>query len=694
MRRQVKIRQFDKSDCGAASLASVAAFYGTSVPVSEIRLLSGCDSSGCTVKGIVDAATHLGFDAGGYKGDPSSLSKIPLPAILHLRKPDGWLHYVVLYGIKADKFEVMDPSEGKFVRVKKELLLQEWSGIIVLVAPGDNYKAHSLGEGIAKRLLKIALKDWPGYLKILTLSVIHISLSLTISLFIKFLLDKIIPSQDFTLLYKYASLLIVVLIITAIVTVLRGRAMIGVSLRADRELIGGYLEHLHKLPLAFFRSMKTGELVSRLNDTYRIRNFITETATGGVISAFTLLFATAVLFLTDSKLAWLCVAFIPVFLTLYLIHYKFSRPVAGEVMESASRFQSSVIESIRAFETIKNMGIERASLIENLGRLETMNNNSKALGRLSVFVSGAGEFSSGLLTVTVLILGGSAAISGRVTAGELISFFTITALFSSPLTHLASSISAFREGTVAAQRLFDIMECREECEAKETNECEISCITPLTKLTVKDISYGYPGRETLINGLSFELTGGEILGITGRSGCGKSTLTSILMRHLTAQRGVIRLNDVESDKFPRNLWREIVSIVPQNPGLYGNTLIECITGGGNDISEERYSSVEEALKLLELDKLAGSLSGGYISSPGEGGVSLSRGQQQRIAFARAVIKNPRLLIMDEATSSLDSVSEELICSYTKRLRDRGMAILLISHSERTLKLADRVITIC
>jgi ATP-binding cassette subfamily B protein len=185
MRRSKKIRQYDRSDCGAASLASVAAHYGADIPLAELRVKSGTDSSGCTVRGLIEAAQYFGFNAEGFRGDVASLSKIPLPAILHLRKPDGWLHFIVLYGVTKKGYKIMDPAEGNFQRVSKESLLKEWSGLLILFVRCKDSKEVVSQLRVYKRLIKLIKANSGRYITILMLSLVSIATSLAVSLFVK-----------------------------------------------------------------------------------------------------------------------------------------------------------------------------------------------------------------------------------------------------------------------------------------------------------------------------------------------------------------------------------------------------------------------------------------------------------------------------------------------------------------------------
>ncbi|MDZ4058814.1 MAG: ABC transporter ATP-binding protein, partial [Bacteroidales bacterium] len=289
----------------------------------------------------------------------------------------------------------------------------------------------------------------------------------------------------------------------------------------------------------------------------------------------------------------------------------------------------------------------------------------------------------------------AAVISGVITPGELVSFYAISALFSTPLQQLASSISSFREGSVAASRLYDIMALERE------EECENSLTPVIQNLRLNNVSFGYPGRGLLFENLSFSLESGKILLLKGKSGCGKSTVASLIMKHLMPVSGEITANGKSLADIEAKNWRRSVSIVPQNPDLYGNTIYESIMDGAdsafsqNDNQEIGKSGLSEQFKELcrelDLDRIFDSLPNGPATHPGEGGALLSRGEQQRIAFARAVIRGPSLLILDEATSSLDSHSANIIDKIVVKLREKGVAILIISHKDSDLQIADKVI---
>jgi ATP-binding cassette subfamily B protein len=698
MRLSVKIKQQERSDCGAASFASVAAHYGVSIPLTNIRLVSGTDSGGTSIKGLLEAAQHFGFKAEGYKGEEKSLHIIPLPAILHLRKSDGYLHFVVLTKRSPGYFHIMDPAEGDIIKVGVRELLSEWTGYLILISNSDIKRESREYYSILSRFSSLIYKRRYDMLKSLLLSCLHIIASLSVALFIKHLLDDIIPYGESDYLVKVSLLMAAVICISVLISVIKSGIHIKLSVGADNELIGDYLDHLFKIPLPLFGIMKTGEITSRINDAYKIRNLITETIPDTLIASVTLVLSLIILLITDIRLSLICAASIPLFAAIYYISDRVNKPLMRSAMERAARFQSSVIDSIKSIATIKNFGNEQIAFARTKIRLEDLNRTLIKAGRTSVYTGAAAELTSKLMTLAVLWSGGAAVISGVITPGELVSFYAISALFSTPLQQLASSISSFREGSVAASRLYDIMAVERE------EECENSLTPVIQNLRLNNVSFGYPGRGLLFENLSFSLESGKILLLKGKSGCGKSTVASLIMKHLMPVSGEITANGKSLADIEAKNWRRSVSIVPQNPDLYGNTIYESIMDGadsefsqGNNqesIESEKSRLSEQFKELcreLDLDRIFDSLPNGPATHPGEGGALLSRGEQQRIAFARAVIRGPSLLILDEATSSLDSHSANIIDKIVVKLREKGVAILIISHKESDLQIADKVI---
>ncbi|MFA5849732.1 MAG: peptidase domain-containing ABC transporter [Bacteroidales bacterium] len=686
MRFSVNIRQHDISDCGVASLASVATYYGLKVPLAKLRLYSGTNSQGTTIRGIIDAAEKIGMCAKGFKGKTSSLYKVLKPVILLLKKEIGLMHFVVLYKISKQYFYLMDPAEGNIVRVNQEEFNKEWTGYLIVVEPDSCFVKGLDGPSSFARLHKIILRDISEYLKILAASLVYIVISLSTSVFLKYIIDDILPHKDNRMLFLIAIGMAGLIVISLIISVYKSRILLRLSLNTNRKLILAYLRHVFRLPQNFFDNRKTGELTSRVDDAFRIGTLLSELTVNITISILTLVFSFILLFTMFWKLALVVVAFIPAYLILYCTYDRFNRRMQRKIMEEASQFESSMIESLRSVRSIKQFGLESVIVCRIKERLFRLNDSLYNAGKIGIMVSGTGESISRILSLAVLWIGGSFVLSSSLSTGELFSFFTITALFSSPLSSLACLNVSVREGITAAERLFEIM----DLDIEKSFEGVIISPESRASLKIENLSFSYQGREPLFEGFNMEMKSGEITYLMGESGCGKSTIASLILRIQKPVNGVITLDGVNINHFNLELWRQWVTIVPQNLDLLGGTLIDNIAPGESDPDYEYIIELCGELGLLDFIQ---KLPLGFESPIGESGSSLSRGQQQKIAIARALYRKPKILILDEATSSLDRTSEELIRNAVLKAKNNGTMILMITHNETSINDTDRQIRI-
>lgn len=682
----VNIKQHDVSDCGVAALASVAAYHGLKLPLAKLRLFSGTNSQGTTIRGIIEAAGRFGLTAKGFKGRLASLYKVPKPTILHLKKLNGLLHFVVLYKITKHHLHLMDPMEGRINRVRLEEFSKEWTGYLITIEPGSTFVKGRDGVSVASRLMAIVRKDIKEYLKALLCSLIYTIIALSTSVFIKFIIDDILPGRNAEMLTIMSVAMFFLVIVSFTLSFYRSHTLLKLSVNTDRRLITSYLEHLFRLPQQFFDLRKTGEITSRVDDAFKIRSLLSDIVINITISLLTLGVSFVLLFTIYWRLALIAMLFIPVYLIIYCIYDKVNRRIHREIMEEAAQFESSVIEGIKCIKSVKHFCLEGFTLAKIKERLFKLNNSLFGAGRWGIAISNVAESNSRILSLVILWVGGSFVLSSFLTTGELFSFYTITSLFSAPLITLIGLNVSIREGLIAADRLFEIM----DLEPEKYGEGVVSQIENCKSLKIENLSFCYPGREAVLCGFNMELSSGEITALTGESGSGKSTIASLILRMREPDNGTMTLDGVNIRHINLELWRQWVTVVPQNLDLFGGTLIENIAPGEPDPD---YEYIIDLCRDLDLLSFVEKLPNGFETQIGEGGSALSRGQQQRIAIARALYRKAKIIILDEATSSLDSRSEELIEQAVIKAKMGGCMILMISHREKNINIADRVISI-
>jgi ATP-binding cassette subfamily B protein len=683
MKFSVKIRQQDLSDCGVASLASVAAFYGLRFPVAKLRNYSGTNSEGSTIAGLIDAAKKIGLTAKGYKGKLSSLYKIPKPAILHLKKKSGLLHFAVLYRIGKKVAHIMDPSEGRILRIKIEDLCQEWTGHIIVALPDDYFSKGRVGVAPLQRLWKIFKTKKRDYLKALTVSLLFILISISTSFFIKYLIDDVIPSGDRHQITLTGIAMICFAALSFFLFWHRSKILLNLSVGTNHELISSFVTKLFELPQQYFDSRKTGEITSRIDDAFKVGNMLSEAVLSFIINILTFLLSIIVLLNVQWKLSLLLLAFLPLYILLYITYDIINRSIRKIIMENGAKFESSLIENIRSSLTVKCFGIEKEIVVDIRDRLVTLNSSIVKAGKWGIAFAGSTDFNSKLLSLITLWAGGLFILAGKLTLGELILFYTLTALFSSPLNSFIALNTSIRDGMAAAERLFEVM----DLDVEPYNE-GLSVDLDIEELKMEKIVFGYAGRDKVLQDFNLCLKSGQITALCGESGSGKSTVALLLMRMLRAESGAITANEVDINQINLQLWRNMITIVPQNPGLFSGTVSQNIAPGETEPDCELILQLCRELGLLDLLKR---LPLGLDTFLGENGSRLSRGEQQRIAVARALYREPKILILDEATSSCDNESKNLILNSVVRQKERGCIILLISHHKEDIAIADRLI---
>lgn len=687
------VKQHDITDCAAACMVSVSRHYGWNVPIAVLREASGTSLSGTTVKGITDACRQIGFKARGYKSaekDLEPLRHLTLPVILHTVNRFEDLHFVVLYGIGRKKATLMDPSRGKHIRIRLEQLQREWTGFLVTMEPDTAIspltKAKYNNQNRRKALSRFAgYISFKEYALLFLSSAAYVVAGLCTALFLQFIIDDVIPGQDTARLIKVGSFMVSLMICTLILGYQRIIYSLKTGIRLDSRLVLGYLSHLFRLPVSFFSRRGAGELNSRVGDVARIRAFLTDGAVNIVTSLLILVISFALMFFNHWRLSLLMLTFIPVYLGLYALAGKVNRRVNREIIESSAAFEEKTVESITAVRIIKHFaGEDRFYRSLEKSWCDAALKFFKG-GRLMGLFASACDAVSKILSVTLLTVGSVFIFRGSLSIGELVSFYALTGFFSTPLGNLVKISEELSEARIASERIGDITDI--EPEGLEETDCPID---PRQDIIFDNISFSYPGCPDLIKNFSLRLRKGSITAVQGESGCGKSTLAALLMRDMKPTEGRILLGPMDITLFDLAQWRRFVSIIPQDPELLSGTILENIT------CFEKKPDIKKAVEILEelgMRKFAAELPMGVLTRVGQRGCTLSGGQRQRLALARALYRNPQVLILDEATSSLDETSQFFVLKKVAALRDEGRTILMITHKNDNVMIADRTVKI-
>ena len=683
------IRQHDISDCAAACIASVARHYGVAVPLTLIREASGTSQAGTSIKGILDACRQIGFRAAAYKSDEKKIEGLyglAEPVILHVVNARGDLHFVVLESLSPKTARVMDPERGKSLRMSTEKLAGQWTGYLVTLRPDpDGQEARETAARPQRHSLFHCLGQlsWKEYGLMLAGSVVYIVAGLCTALFLQHIIDRVLPARDTAALLRTGALMLAVMAGTLLVGYGRVLYALRLSLTLDTRLILGYLQHLFRLPAAFFSRRGTGELHARVSDAAKVRSFLIEGTSTLVTGVLMLAVSFILMFTMHWRLALLMLTFLPVYLLLYLIADRVNRKVNRDIIEQSAVFEERTVEGIAAVRVMRHYG-NGERLLRGIEK-EYLSLTRKIFrgGRWADGFASAVDGIAKMLTITLLTVGSFYIFAGSLTVGALVSFYSLTAWFSTPLGDLVHLNDAYAEARIAYERLGDITQLPPE-------ESGVDSFRPApgADIVFDHITFSYPGCPVLLQDFSCVLEKGRITAIQGPSGCGKSTLASLLMRDYTVQGGAIRLGTHDIRLFSLEAWRRFAALVPQEPQLLNASILDNITCLEPSPDIERVVALLEA---LDLGPMVRELPLGLFTKIGERGGMLSGGQRQRIALARALYHRPNLLILDEVTASLDEESQRSLLREVCRFRDEGGTVMLITHKADNAAIADKIV---
>lgn len=678
-RKSILVQQRDITDCGAASLASVAAYYHSYVPVSTIRLNAGTDQSGTSMSGLIQAAHTMGFRSKAAKGDATSLAKIPFPTIAHVVKKNGLHHYVVLYRISKKFIWLMDPADGKMHKTAIQFFLEEWSGILLLLLPGDGFIQQGKKISTLRHFLYLIQPYRMNMLQALTGAIVYTVLGLSLSIYVQKIIDGVLVDGNLNLLRLLSIGMLVILLFQWLIGHVKSVIALQTGLQMDIRLIFGYYRHLLSLPQRFFDNMRTGEILSRINDAVKIRVFINDIALNLLVNLLIIFFSLLLMFFYYWKLALITLIIIPVYMVLYLISHSIHKKWQRKLMEQSAHLENQLVESIDAASTIKQFGIENFVVEKTEQRLMSLMKTIYSSSIYALYISNSTEFFTKLYTVLLLWAGSYFVIHQELTPGELLSFYALIGYFTSPVSYLIGANKMIQDALIASERLFEITGLEAETTVQPYMELHGK---NAGDIRFHDVSFSYGSRQPVFEKLSLMIPKGQSTAIIGESGSGKSTLLALLQNLYPLNNGQITIGGQDLRHIDINSLRRTIAVVPQKIDLFAGTISDNIALG--EIRPD-FQKIHFVAELVGIHSFIEKLPEGYATILNEQGVNLSGGQRQRLAIARALYREPEILILDEATSHLDSATELQVQQAFNWWLEKGKTLIIIAHRLTTIR---------
>jgi len=676
------ILQHDATDCGPAVLAMIAAHYNKRVSIAKLRDFAGTDQRGTNLAGLSAAAEQVGFLPRAVRGAHEALKQVPLPAVAHWKEGNR-NHFVVLYKVSQRKIVIGDPAVG-LRKLTTDAFLKSWTGVLLLLAPTPRLRGFIPSKSSFSRLCSLLLPHHRLFLDALLAAVLMTILGLTSSFFIQALVDYVfVLGQKPALNWLGLGMLLVTLARAGFLG-LRSYLLAHLSQRIDAETVLGYHRHLLGLPLTFFSTRRSGEILSRINDAIKIRIAVSTTTLSVIVDSVLVLTAAGVMAWLNWSLTLRSLQLMP---ALGGAVWLLNRPMKRRqrtAMEKSAEVEAQMAEAIGAIHAVKAFRAERRIQLKTEARFAEMQEASFDSQLLAAYSTTISSLMAGCSTLGLLWFGGQQVLAGTLTVGQLMAFYTMLGMILGPVERLAGANQTIQDAIIAADRLSEVLELDPEVSQQRANAID----RPIAgAIEFQNVAFRYGSRGPVFQDLNLKIEAGESIGIIGESGCGKTTLANLLARFFEPSAGRILIDGVDVRDYTFDCLRREIAFVPQDIVLLNSTIADNIRFG---LPLARPEEIRAAAQAARVDEFAGRLPHGYETIVGERGLGLSGGERQRIAIARAILLDASILVLDEPASHLDTQSELAVQALIEQRRGLRTTIV-ISH--RPLHV-DRLVELC
>ena len=695
MKKYYCIKQHDITDCGAACLATIAKQYGFTISITKIREVAGTDKQGTNAYGIIKAAEQLGFSAKGVKGDEKAFfSEFPLPCIAHVVVDGSLFHYVVIHKITKKQVIIADPAKG-IVKLNPDAFFgrvhdtnkspkYQWTGVLIFMTPDANFQKGTESKGIFQRFFHLLIPQKRLLMHIFFASILITALGILGAFYFKLLVDEIMPGGLEKTLLIISVGVILLNVFKVILTALRSHLLLYLSQKLDIALLLGYYRHVLELPMNFFGTRKVGEIISRFNDASKVRDAISGATLTMMIDTLMVIGGGVILYLQSGRLFIITIIIAILYAVIVFCFNKTYRDKNEKQMEANAQLTSYMVESLNGVQTVKAYNAERkvkqeteTKFIKLLRSIFSLTLTSNVQSSLVSFV----ELTGGTV---ILWAGAYAVIKGSMTMGELITYNSLLAYFLEPMKNLINLQPQMQTALVASDRLGEILEL--ELERTEKENRKAAPVDLKGDISFENITFRYGTRPPVITDLNIHIKQGEKIALVGESGSGKTTLAKLLLHFYEAEKGDVLIKDHNVKDIRLDTLRDRIAYIPQETFLFSGTILENLVLG---LDEYTMEEVIAACQKAQAHEFINHFPLRYETMLEENGANLSGGQRQRLAIARAILRKPDILILDEATSNLDTITEQAISSTIEEYA-KDMTTIIIAHRLSTIRHCDRI----
>ena len=677
------VRQHSEEDCGAACLATVCLHYGRRFSISRIREAVGTGQLGTTLLGLRRGAEHLGFNARQVKATPElldNLNRVPLPTIIHWK---GY-HWVVLYGRKGRKYIIADPGVGIRYLTRRELH-QAWANGVMLLLNPDELRFYQQPEDRVRGLARFLKRVLPYrflLIEVILLNLVIGLLALAFPFLLQILTDDVLVRGDTQLLTIVIIGAMAMNLFSSFLRFIQSNAIAHFAQRLELGLVLEFGRQILRLPLSYYESRRSGEIVSRLRDIREINNLVSQVVIGFPSRFFVAVVSFGLMVFYSWKLTVVAILVAGMMSLSPLLFFATLQQKTRTVLVTAAENQGMLVETFKGALTLKSTNAQTQAweeFQERFGRLANVTFSTIQISILNSIFSG---LASGLGSIVILWFGSTLVIDRVLTIGQLLAFNSMNGNFTGFISSVIDFIDEFARARTAIERLNEVIDSTPEDKA-ETKKALVN-IPDTANLVCSQLNFHHAGRVDLLKDFSITLPGGKVTALIGESGCGKSTLAKAIAGLYRVQSGNISYGIYNQQDLALECLRQQVILVPQEPHFWSRSILDNFRFSYPDAS---FESIVKACQIVCADDFIKELPDKYQTVLGEFGANLSGGQRQRLALARAMVNNPAVLILDESTGALDPVLEAKVLDKLLFYR-QGKTTIIISHRPRVIRRAD------
>ncbi len=690
-------KQPDTKDCGPTCLRIVSKYYGKSISLQQIRNLSETTREGSSLLGLSDAAENLGFRSMGVQIDFNTLTEeVPFPCVAHWNKN----HFVVVYKIdKNNKVYISDPSYGLITYTREEFI-KSWigenanenteEGIVLILETTPAFFQTEFDAEESKASFTFLSKYLLKYKTLVIQLAIGLLGGSLLSLIFPFLTQSIvdvgIQNQDINFIYVVLLAQIMLFLGRMGIETIRSWILLHLSARINISIISDFFIKLMKLPISFFDTRMTGDIMQRINDHHRIEQLLTSSSLNTLFSLVNLIIFSIVLLFYDYRLFIVYLVGAVLYIGWISFFLKKRKELDYKRFSQVSQEQSKVIELINGMQEIKMHNAEKQKRWDwEFLQVKLFKIRIKSLS-LEQWQSVGGNFINQMKDILVSFLSAKLVLSGNLTLGMMLSVQYIIGQLNSPLLQLIDFIKQTQDAKISLERLGEIHDKDDEEDKNEQYATDV----PKQDIEIKDMSFRYIGSDVpVFENLSLTIPYQQTTAIVGASGSGKTTLLKLLMKFYDPDQGEIRIGNTNMKNISPRYWRDHCGVVMQEGYVFNDTIANNIAVGEDHIDKQK---LRRAVEIANIKDFIESLPLSYNTKIGNEGVGVSGGQKQRLFIARAVYKSPEYILFDEATSALDANNEKVIMENLEQFF-KGKTAVVIAHRLSTVRHADKIIVL-